>query len=73
MSVDEPLLPAPHLPHPQTHKMTKNDRARFMEEGKMLKILEHRNILGFYDYWEVPEKRKVILVTELMTSGTLKA
>ena len=38
----------------------------------MLKNLQHPNILGFYDWWDVPERKKVILVTELMTSGTLK-
>lgn len=40
----------------------------------MLKGLQHPNIVRFYDYWEVTlTKRKyIVLVTELMTSGTLK-
>lgn len=40
----------------------------------MLKGLQHPNIVRFYDYWEVSlTKRKyIVLVTELMTSGTLK-
>ena len=41
----------------------------------MLKGLQHPNIVRFYDMWEQmsPRGRKVIiLVTELMTSGTLK-
>ena len=51
----------------------------------MLKTLQHPNILRFYDSWEVPAKgsarpevsgrpdRKIlVLITELMTSGTLK-
>ena len=41
----------------------------------MLKGLQHPNIVRFYDQWEElsPRGRKVIvLVTELMTSGTLK-
>lgn len=40
----------------------------------MLKRLQHSNIVRFYDYWEVTNaKRKyIVLVTELMTSGTLK-
>ena len=41
----------------------------------MLKGLQHNNIVRFYDSWEemTPRgNRKVMLVTELMTSGTLK-
>jgi serine/threonine protein kinase len=40
----------------------------------MLKGLQHSNIVRFYDYWEVnTQKRKyLVLITELMTSGTLK-
>ncbi|KAG1706628.1 Serine/threonine-protein kinase WNK3 [Nymphon striatum] len=55
-------------------KLSKSDRQRFREEAKMLKNLQHPNIVRFYDYWEVNQtKRKyIVLVTELMTSGTLK-
>uniref|UniRef100_A0A8C0FSL8 non-specific serine/threonine protein kinase n=1 Tax=Bubo bubo TaxID=30461 RepID=A0A8C0FSL8_BUBBB len=40
----------------------------------MLKGLQHPNIVRFYDFWEscVKGKRCIVLVTELMTSGTLK-
>ncbi|VDO82589.1 unnamed protein product [Soboliphyme baturini] len=40
----------------------------------MLKTLQHPNVVCFYDYWESSGgKRKcIVLVTELMTSGTLK-
>uniref|UniRef100_A0A3P8TA98 non-specific serine/threonine protein kinase n=1 Tax=Amphiprion percula TaxID=161767 RepID=A0A3P8TA98_AMPPE len=40
----------------------------------MLKALQHPNIVRFYDFWESPVKGKkcIVLVTELMTSGTLK-
>ncbi|KAL8604099.1 hypothetical protein ACOMHN_047311 [Nucella lapillus] len=40
----------------------------------MLKELQHPNIVRFFDYWEEYHHRKkcIILVTELMTSGTLK-
>lgn len=49
---------------------TRAARQKFKEEVKMLKGLRHRNILRFYDFWEY--KRNIVLVTELMTSGTLK-
>ena len=51
------------------------ERMRFKEEAEMLKGLSHPNIVSFFDYWEVlgPRGRKhIVLVTELMTSGTLK-
>ena len=46
----------------------------------MLKGLQHPNIVRFYDVWEVskekskvaPSRKYIVLVTELMTSGTLK-
>uniref|UniRef100_A0AC34GPS7 Non-specific serine/threonine protein kinase n=1 Tax=Panagrolaimus sp. ES5 TaxID=591445 RepID=A0AC34GPS7_9BILA len=60
----------------QDNKLSKADRTRFREEAEMLKGLQHPNIVRFYDYWEKPDtsgKRKyIVLVTELMTSGTLK-
>lgn len=60
----------------QDNKLNKAERQRFREEAEMLKGLQHPNIVRFYDYWERQEiagKRKyIVLVTELMTSGTLK-
>ncbi|KAM7094217.1 serine/threonine-protein kinase WNK3-like [Molossus nigricans] len=40
----------------------------------MLKGLQHPNIVCIYDFWESSAKGKrcIVLVTELMTSGTLK-
>ncbi|RXN00405.1 Serine/threonine-protein kinase WNK1 [Acipenser ruthenus] len=55
-------------------KLTKSERQRFKEEAGMLKGLQHPNIVRFYDSWELTYKGKkcIVLVTELMTSGTLK-
>ncbi|KAM7404939.1 hypothetical protein PAMP_012242 [Pampus punctatissimus] len=55
-------------------KLSKMERQRFKEEAEMLKGLQHPNIVRFYDFWESPLKGKkcIVLVTELMTSGTLK-
>lgn len=41
----------------------------------MLKKLQHPNIVRFYNYWEVTvaKKKNIVLITELMLSGTLKA
>jgi WNK lysine deficient protein kinase len=66
----------------QEKKLTRIERQRFREEAEMLKGLQHQNIVRFYDVWEVSKEkskaqpsassRKIVLVTELMTSGTLK-
>lgn len=64
--------PAPRLY--QDRKLTKVEQQRFKEEAEMLKGLQHPNIVRFYDSWEstVKGKKCIVLVTELMTSGTLK-
>ncbi|KAM4622810.1 serine/threonine-protein kinase WNK4 [Discoglossus pictus] len=58
----------------QTRKLTKAERQRFSEEVEMLKGLQHPNIVRFYDSWKSLVKGQIciVLVTELMTSGTLK-
>ncbi|XP_066284736.1 serine/threonine-protein kinase WNK1-like isoform X5 [Branchiostoma lanceolatum] len=58
----------------QNSKLNKTERQRFREEAELLKDLQHPNIVRFFDYWEVTGKNKkfIVLVTELMTSGTLK-
>uniref|UniRef100_A0A3Q3KD48 Protein kinase domain-containing protein n=1 Tax=Monopterus albus TaxID=43700 RepID=A0A3Q3KD48_MONAL len=68
------FLSAASLVFPQDRKLSKVERQRFKEEAEMLKGLQHPNIVRFYDFWESPLKGKkcIVLVTELMTSGTLK-
>ncbi|XP_076859238.1 serine/threonine-protein kinase WNK2 isoform X2 [Brachyhypopomus gauderio] len=58
----------------QDRKLSKVERQRFREEAEMLKGLQHPNIVRFYDSWEshLKGKKCIVLVTELMTSGTLK-
>uniref|UniRef100_A0A3Q2R3R7 non-specific serine/threonine protein kinase n=1 Tax=Fundulus heteroclitus TaxID=8078 RepID=A0A3Q2R3R7_FUNHE len=54
----------------QTHRLSRSERQRFSEEVEMLKVLQHPNIVRFFDSWK--SSKCIILVTELMTSGTLK-
>ncbi|GLV36922.1 Wnk kinase [Carabus blaptoides fortunei] len=58
----------------QEKKLNKVERLRFREEAEMLKKLQHPNIVRFYNYWEstIGKKKNIVLVTELMLSGTLK-
>ncbi|KAL7669452.1 hypothetical protein ACOME3_010107 [Neoechinorhynchus agilis] len=52
----------------------KSERSRFREEIRVLKELHHQNIVRFFDYWlyKTSTRRIIVLVTELMTSGSLK-
>ncbi|XP_037808502.1 serine/threonine-protein kinase WNK1-like, partial [Lucilia sericata] len=56
-------------------QVKKSERKRFREEADMLKNLQHPNIVRFYTYWEftVSRRKNIVLVTELMLSGTLKS
>jgi WNK lysine deficient protein kinase len=56
-------------------KVNKTERQRFREEAEMLKKLQHPNIVRFYNYWEttIAKKKSLVLITELMLSGTLKS
>lgn len=58
----------------QTSRFSRAERHRFQEEVQMLKGLQHPNIVRFYDSWtsNIQGHKVLILVTELMTSGTLK-
>lgn len=58
----------------QTYRLSQAERRRFNEEVEMLKALQHPNIVRFFDSWKstVWGHKCTILVTELMTSGTLK-
>ncbi|KAI9523660.1 hypothetical protein NQZ68_025382, partial [Dissostichus eleginoides] len=58
----------------KTHRLNRSERLRFSEEVEMLKVLQHPNIVRFYDSWKSSLRghKCIILVTELMTSGTLK-
>ncbi|CAL8301417.1 unnamed protein product [Merluccius merluccius] len=58
----------------QTSRLSREERHRFQEEVQMLKGLQHPNIVRFYDSWKcrMQGHKVLIMVTELMTSGTLK-
>jgi WNK lysine deficient protein kinase len=59
----------------EKNKFSKEERKRFIDEAEMLKTLNHPNIIKLHDYWDdnLNGISQVVLVTELMSSGTLKA
>lgn len=53
-------------------RLKDTERARLDEEIKILSILQHANIINFYDFYIDDEKKRLVILTELMTSGTLR-
>mmetsp|Transcript_21251 Transcript_21251/g.42565 ORF Transcript_21251/g.42565 Transcript_21251/m.42565 type:complete len:960 (+) Transcript_21251:446-3325(+) len=49
------------------------DKARIINEVRLLEDLNHQNIISFYGSWVNREKEQVIFVTEILSSGTLKS
>lgn len=52
--------------------ISQKDKDRVVNEMKLLKTLSHRCLLNFYSAWVDTEHLKVIFITELMSSGTLR-
>ena len=48
------------------------ERRRILNEVTLLKKLGHPNLIAFYGAWVNRETEKVVFITELMSSGTLK-
>lgn len=51
----------------------KYERNRIVNEVRLLERLHHANIISFYGSWVNRELEKVIFVTEVLSSGTLKS
>jgi serine/threonine protein kinase len=43
-----------------------------LKEVNFLRTLRHPNLIKFFGAWLSEDKTKVIFITELMSSGTLK-
>lgn len=53
-------------------RYAKRDRQRIMNEIKLLRNLSHPHLLSYYGCFMNKEADKVVFVTELMSSGTLR-
>ncbi|GAX26962.1 WNK lysine deficient protein kinase [Fistulifera solaris] len=51
----------------------KNERNRIVNEVRLLERLHHHNIISFHGSWVNRERQEVNFVTEILSSGTLKA
>ena len=53
-------------------KLKQNEVGRLADEIRILSSLNHSNIINFFDFYIDEEKKRIIFITELMTSGTLR-
>jgi hypothetical protein len=53
--------------------VSKAERVRIVNEVRLLERLHHPNIISFHGSWVNRETEKVIFVTEILSSGTLKS
>eukprot|EP00965_Chrysotila_dentata_P229669 6197309-Pleurochrysis_carterae.AAC.2 len=53
-------------------RMGETVMSQIYREIGILKSLKHQNILTFFNYFDVPKKKQLVFITEIMTSGTLK-
>lgn len=51
----------------------KTERTRIVNEVRLLERLHHPNIISFHGSWVHRETERVIFVTEILSSGTLKS
>lgn len=51
--------------------LPKEEKKRIMNEVRLLQNLEHKNLVQFHGSWVNRDKEEVIVVTEIMQSGSL--
>ncbi|GMH78882.1 hypothetical protein TrST_g8170 [Triparma strigata] len=51
----------------------KHEKARIINEVRLLEKLNHNNIISFHGSWVNREREEVVFVTEILSSGTLKS
>jgi hypothetical protein len=54
------------------NRIPKNERKRIKTEVKLLKDIDHKNIIKYYSSWVDREKEQIIFITEIMSHGSLK-
>lgn len=53
-------------------RVPQSERKRIKTEVKLLKDLVHPNVIKYHNSWVNREKEEIILITEIMSAGSLK-
>jgi len=54
------------------NRVPPSERKRIKTEVKLLKDIEHKNVIKYFNSWVDREKEQIIFITEIMSSGSLK-
>lgn len=54
------------------NRIPPNERKRIKTEVKLLRDIEHKNVIKYYNSWVDREKEQIIFITEIMSHGSLK-
>lgn len=49
-----------------------SERKRIKTEVKLLRDIEHKNVIKYYSSWVDREKEQIVFITEIMSAGSLK-
>jgi len=53
-------------------RLKQPERDRLNEEIRILQVIKHPNIINLYHFYVDEDKKRLVILTELMTSGTLR-
>ena len=49
-----------------------SERKRIKTEVKLLKDIQHKNVIKYYNSWVDRDREQIVFITEIMSSGSLK-
>jgi serine/threonine protein kinase len=54
------------------NRIPPNERKRIKTEVKLLRDIEHKNVIKYYNSWVDRDKEQIVFITEIMSHGSLK-
>ena len=54
------------------NRIPPSERKRIKTEVKLLRDIEHKNVIKYYSSWVDREKEQIVFITEIMSHGSLK-
>lgn len=53
------------------YKLSEKEKERFASEVEILRSIDHPNFIRYYSSWYNAASEKVIIITQIVTNGTL--
>lgn len=52
-------------------ELSEKEKDRFSSEVELLRSIEDEHFIKYYSSWYDPKEEKVVIITQIVTSGTL--